>query len=75
MFKTRNFSRLHSSYFNICTPNTHLLVSRLISENFVEIGSQVPEISSILEYAGGVAPRSRRGNILKEFFTYYSSPK
>jgi len=40
------------SYFNIFTPNTHLLVIRLIADNFIEVYS---EISSILECRSEVA--------------------
>jgi len=58
------------TYFNISSPNTDCLVSRLISENLVEIRPYLPEISPILECGGGAAPKG--GNIF-QFFSPNSS--
>jgi len=60
------------TYFNFLSDNFCLLISRLISENFVEISSYLPEISAILECGGGVAPRG--GKIFQHFFTQFVPP-
>jgi len=44
------------------SPHTYLLVNRLISENFVEIHSKLPEISHTLEW----------GELSKEAVTYFN---
>jgi len=53
-------------YLNIFLHNTHFLASRLVTKNFKEISSKLPEISSFLKYEKWAA--RRKGKYIYTFF-------